>query len=173
MSKYYLIHGELHSDELYHYGVVGMKWGIRRYSKKINSAQTKDKADKYANSLSRHREKAEKQINKLDKRLPGLEKAYNRSVTKYDMQASRYRVKADKYLKKAYKITTSTRRAIDLENEARVLNMKATEIENKSKLAKAKFEQNRNMKEQLKKGISEIDEVLANNGKRWLNNRTK
>lgn len=45
-NNYILIHGQLvdvSDDELKHYGILGMKWGIRRYQNKGDTLTTKGK----------------------------------------------------------------------------------------------------------------------------------
>lgn len=78
MSDYIYANGELHSvDELKHYGVLGMKWGVRKgrtaaqyqseyakASKKLNKLN-----DKYTKREARTldlQSKADKQISKMD-----------------------------------------------------------------------------------------------------------
>lgn len=49
----------MYSNELYHYGVKGMKWGVRRYQNPDGSLTSAGK--------SRYNKKTEKRINKLEK----------------------------------------------------------------------------------------------------------
>ena len=51
------------TDELYHYGIPGMRWGIRRAQKILGSSDASvDKKKKAVQSLQKHQIKINKQI---------------------------------------------------------------------------------------------------------------
>lgn len=91
-----------YNDELYHYGVLGMKWGVHRAAAKARSEpKLKKRALKYEYKA------AKKQIdaNRISK------------ITGYGLRAMKYSVKSDKVAKKAAK----TR--LKLANNQRYINM--------------------------------------------------
>lgn len=95
MSNYYIYNGQLFSaDELKHYGVLGMKWGvIRASSKKAQNTKLKKKALEYDLKSDKAAKAAEKVHAKKD-----LGRA-NRAANK----ANRLNIKADKLEKRANK----------------------------------------------------------------------
>lgn len=104
------------NDELMHYGVIGMKWGVRRASKQLSSATTKEAKSKAKASLDKHYEKASKKLNrhvkKAEKHLAKAQKqsikadnrwfnrdAYRELAAKQSRKASRQMYKAQKWVK--------------------------------------------------------------------------
>lgn len=98
-----------YSDELQHYGVIGMKWGVRRAAKAYSKASTSEGKAKAKAKLEKHMEKASKKLNKFnakaDKKMnKAVQKRYGLfgSQAKYDKfqaKAERQMYKGDKWFK--------------------------------------------------------------------------
>lgn len=101
------------SDELYHYGVIGMKWGARRAQKFSSSARKtkiKKKIEKYKQKSDKYQSKIEKRMNKgrdtfVNNLLRGKSMAahHRRKASRYDVKSKKYEKKANKLIEKLAK----------------------------------------------------------------------
>lgn len=99
MSDYVIVNGEL-----YHYGVLGMKWGVRR-----------------ANRKTERQDKLYKKALNYDKKAASLTKKAERAHSEYDLRFSNKAAnKAAKYTKKAAKFEKKSVQATDDFNKDRL-----------------------------------------------------
>lgn len=157
------------NDELMHYGVIGMRWGIRRGTKKLAKATTKEEREKAVAILNKHRNKATKKINDLKKEAVSLEKTRDRVIVKNDVAAADLKRRASATRKKAYRRFTSRESAQDLLYKADKLDAKANNLIARSEEAKAKVVANATLQKTFKHGIDDIDEALVKKGRRYIN----
>jgi hypothetical protein len=110
MNENYIVYG----GELYHHGVKGMKWGVRRAKRKMASNEKLErKAYVYDKKAAKYRLKAEQAHNKYDLG----------SSNKKALKSAKYDMKAAKLHKKALNADDSTK--MKLENKAAKLSYKA------------------------------------------------
>lgn len=170
MSNYILSNGEFYNkDELTHYGVLGMRWGVRRATKRLSKATTSEQRDKAVASLNKHRAKATKKVEKLAAKHPKLEKAYDKAVTKIDPKIAKLETKKAKLRRRAGSIFTSERQAEKLLIKRNTLDMKIEGLKARSHEAKAAIAKNDHMTSLFKQGIADIDSALASAGKKYVN----
>lgn len=158
----------MQQNELQHYGVKGMRWGIRRAQKKLAKASTQEQKNKAVAKLQKHRSKAVKQVAKLEKKVPKLEKAYDRAVLKTDVKIAKAERDRSYYARKATRPFMSENRANKYLNKAQLMDMKVKELKAYSDSAKAAMAQNKRMRELFNTGISEIDAALIEAGKKRI-----
>lgn len=166
-QNYEEIHGN--SEELMHYGVKGMRWGVRRASRSLTKATTAEGRDKAVATLNKHREKASAEITKLEKKRPKLEKRVEQNIVKNDTKAAKLYEKAAYKRNKAYGRFTSQSKAEKRIFEANKLEAKADVLKSRSEKAKAALAKNETMTKAFKQGIKDIDQTLVNNGRRYIN----
>lgn len=156
-------------NELYHYGVPGMRWGVRRATKQLQKATTSEQRDKAITSLNKHREKTSKQIAKLNAKRPKLENAYTKAVTKIDPKIAKLERKKAKLGRRAGSVFTSDKKTVKLVEKRRALDLKIEGLKAKSDTAKAAIANNDRMTSLFKQGLTDIDTALASAGKKYVN----
>ena len=156
-------------DELMHYGVKGMRWGIRKATKQLSTATTTSERDKAVATLEKHRAKASKQVTKLEKKHPKLEKTVETKIIRNDVKAAKLSDKAATKRNKAYRRFISEKKASKLLYKANKLQAQADYLAVKSKKAKAELAKNEELQKIFKKGINDIDTVLVDKGRKFIN----
>lgn len=158
----------MQQNELQHYGVPGMRRGIRRARKQLSRATTSEQRDKAVVRLEKHRAKATKKIAKLESKRPKLEKAYDRAITKTDVKIAKMEQKRSKYTKKATKIFSTDKRRTKNLAKAQIMDMKVKDLKANSDKAKAMMAKNERYIELFNRGISDIDSALVEAGRKCI-----
>lgn len=89
---------EQYNKELYHYGVKGMKWGVRRAEKKADSYRAKIKkysGGSFGSNKERKRMKYDRKLDKLLKKNHAYDDYH--SLSDVEKKAARSRIKPSKY----------------------------------------------------------------------------
>lgn len=157
------------TDELYHYGIPGMRWGIRRAQKVLGSSDASvDKKKKAVQSLQKHQTKINKQISKLNKKDEQLLSNRDVQIRKSSGKMISYKEKANKLRRKKYGIFTSRSKAERLEFRASKLDMKAENIQNRIDRTKQLLAKNSQMKKLYNSSLDTISDTLKTKGKKYI-----
>ena len=159
------------NNEIKHYGVIGMKWGVRRANNRLASAKTskdKEKQTKALDSLEKHRGKITKKLKSLEKQGVKLEKRHNNNITSTNVKVAKLDSEAANLRRKASGIFTSEQRANRLLVKANKVQVKADTMRSAAAQTKAKLEQNKAVRETFKKSLSDVDKTLIANGRKFI-----
>lgn len=120
MKDYFITRVTESDDDMKHYGVIGMKWGVQRANKRYTTSSNSTDRGKAKAKLDKHMVKADKKLNKLDnkiaKKYSKAEKAYNK-YAKFAGRSAFFRSKS-KIKEKERKFKTADARYTNSINKA-------------------------------------------------------
>lgn len=154
--------------ELYHYGVMGMKWGVRRNLKRLNSGDSA-KSERAVKALNKHRNKASNEIAKLKKSTAKLEKRNENNVVRAEVKAAKFNKEAAMYRRKASGMFVSDHKAQKYITKAYLAETKAKDLTARVNETRAKINKNKMMIQMFERGINDIDTALTDRGRKYIN----
>ena len=160
----------MNNNELYHYGVKGMRLGVRRAEKLLSGIS--EQRNKGISSLNKHLEKGSAKVAKLEnkhKHKP-LQKKVDKNTQKTDVKAANMKSKSAKLRQKSYGMFVSKSKRDKLTYKADKLDINADALITKSNKAKAKLLKNEKMTELFKIEINKINKILADQGSQFIKN---
>lgn len=165
--------------ELYHYGVKGMRWGVRRAQKELRKSTFDNEANRAFSKLQKHRAKGSAELTKLKKKhsklevdLAGSSQKDAEKAIKLERKASKLDRKAAKKRKKAGSILTSSKKAAKLAYQADYLKSRSDMLKSKASTMRATYERNKQrvesnerMQKLFQTEIDNIDKTFAQYGR--------
>lgn len=103
------------TDELYHYGVLGMRWGVHRAIKAYQKATrlgNADKQNKSLNKLDKHYSKIKRKIGDLNRDRKDLNRTNREFIEKYDVKAAKMAQKSAKLKARSIERSISEKKQI-------------------------------------------------------------
>ena len=155
--------------ELYHYGVRGMKWGVRRASKKLANASSKEERDAAVATLKKTQQKGSAAMKKLQNKTAKLEARAEKTRVKYESKAPGMRQAAAYKRAKSYGLLNTGTTRYFRRRRAAKLDAKAASLEASAMRAKVRLEKNERMIAAFKTEIKNIDKAIADKGRRYIN----
>ena len=154
----------VYSDELCHYGIRGMRWGIRRYQNPDGTLTEagRKRVLKLRDSNSRLTGKRDK----LTKRMEFQTRKYANSISKANQKAAELRVKE-------YGLFTTKARADKLEYKASKLEARAAQKAMKIDRTKARIAKIDALVSKNNRKISELNSAEISKGKDYAEKMTK
>ena len=154
----------VYSDELCHYGIRGMRWGIRRYQ---NPDGTLTEAGrKRVSKLRDSNSRLTGRRDKLTKRMEFQTRKYANSISKANQKAAELRVKE-------YGLFTTKTRADKLEYKASKLEARAAQKAMKIDRTKARIAKIDALVSKNNRKISELNSAEISKGKEYTEKMTK
>lgn len=173
MSNYIIHNGTFYdqgSDEIAHYGVKGMKWGVRRAMNELRESNQEGRKGGHNHAvaaLSSHRDKINKKLASLDKKTVKLENNRYKQATKNAKKIANLERKSAKHKLKAGKAFYTSTSSKHLHKSA-TLDLKVAKLKKSAAKTQAKIEKNERMKSIFKAGLDEINRELVTNGQDFL-----
>lgn len=178
-----ILNNEYNEEYLAHYGVLGMRWGVRRASRQLRKSTNRESAESAIQRLNKHKSKGESKIDSLEKKRVKLDDKLRKSTlkdknkaAKLENKAAKLDVKSTKLKNKATKWYHSDEATKELIEKAEVKRIKADMLHAKASAynaryekVKAKVDANESIQKAFKTELSKIDKILVENGKRYVN----
>lgn len=177
MSEYIICNDafyECGSDELAHYGVKGMKWGVRRAMKELHDSNREGRKGGHNHAvavLDTHRKKINKKLGTLDKKSAKLEDKRHKQLTKSEPKIAKLERKSAKLKLKAGKAFYTSTASKRLHKSAK-LDLKVAKLKQSAAKTQAKIEKNKRLKEIYNKSLNEINNELVSKGRGFITDKT-
>lgn len=165
--NYYAVNTD--EETLQHYGVKGMRWGVIRWRKKLESAHEKgdtEKAIKAVQKLQKHKQKITNKISD-----------YNEELLEWKEEATKNQSKRDKISRLEYKVAKNNLKSVRTDDEAKQerlsnknirLNAKIATLQNEIKETEEAISDLTITRDLYSEWLSLVDESLSTTGKKYV-----